>query len=80
MDLKTFKLFFIIGVFSILIVGCSNDIENKEESLIVQKRIGDENNYEDFREVTDNEQVQKLKEILKECKLDKCQSGNGISS
>lgn len=64
--MKTFKLFFIIGVFLILIVGCSNDIENKEESVVVQKRIGDEKNYEDFREVTDNEQVQKLKGILKE--------------
>ena len=48
------------------LVGCSNDIENMEQSIIVEKRIGDENNYGDLREVTDNEQVQKLKEILKD--------------
>lgn len=65
--MKTLKFFiFLIGIFSISLVGCSNDIENTEQSLIVQKRIGDENNYEDFREITDNEQVQKLKEILKD--------------
>ncbi|MCM3709723.1 hypothetical protein [Sporosarcina luteola] len=49
-----------------LLVGCSNDLQNTEQSIVIEKRIGDENNYEDFREVTDNEQVQKLKEILKD--------------
>ena len=49
-----------------LLVGCSNDLQNTEQSIVVEKRIGDENNYEDFREVTDNEQVQKLLEILKD--------------
>ena len=37
------------------LVGCSNDIENTEQSIVVEKRIGDVNNYEDFRENTDNE-------------------------
>nr|WP_262177798.1 hypothetical protein [Saccharococcus sp. Marseille-Q5394] len=49
-----------------LLVGCSNEIQNTEQSIVVEKRIGDENNYEDFREVTDNEQVQKLLEILQD--------------
>ena len=49
-----------------LLVGCSNDLQNTEQSIVVEKRIGDENNYEDFREVTDNEQVQKLLEILQD--------------
>ncbi|MDW0115354.1 hypothetical protein QTL97_00170 [Sporosarcina thermotolerans] len=67
MNFKTLKLLIsLIGIFSILLVGCSNDLQNTELSIVVEKRIGDENNYEDFREVTDNEQVQKLKEILKD--------------
>lgn len=49
-----------------ILVGCSTDLQNTEQSIVVEKSIGDENNYEDFREVTDNEQVQKIKEILKE--------------
>ncbi len=49
-----------------LLVGCSNEIQNTEQSIVVEKRIGDENNYEDFRVVTDNEQVQKLLEILQD--------------
>ena len=53
-----------IGIISILIVGCSNVIETEEQYIKVQKRIGDENKYEDFKEITDNEQVQKVKDIL----------------
>lgn len=51
-----------------LLVGCSNDIQNTEQSIVVEKLIGDENNnnYEELREITDNEQVQKVREILKE--------------
>ena len=45
-------------------MGCSNAIENDEQKIEVQKRIGDENKYEDFKEITNNEQVQKVKEIL----------------
>lgn len=49
-----------------VLVGCSNDVKHTEQSLVVEKRIGDDNNYEDFREVTDYEQVQKVNEILKD--------------
>ncbi|WP_252505126.1 hypothetical protein [Sporosarcina sp. Marseille-Q4943] len=67
MNLRTFKLLnSLIGIFSMLLVGCSNEIQNTEQSIVVEKRIGDENNYEDFRVVTDNEQVQKLLEILQD--------------
>jgi hypothetical protein len=46
------------------LIGCSNDIEDRERSIKVQKRIGDENNYEDFKEITNNEQVKNVREIL----------------
>ncbi|HZG12523.1 MAG TPA: hypothetical protein VEZ91_11060 [Kurthia gibsonii] len=45
-------------------MGCSNAIGNGEQNIEVQKRIGDENKYEDFKEITNNKQVQKVKEIL----------------
>ena len=65
MSLKNFKyLLAFIVVISIFLVGCSNVIENEEEYIKVQKRIVDENKYEDFKEITDNEQVQKVKDIL----------------
>ncbi|MEK4130305.1 hypothetical protein NYE67_11520 [Solibacillus sp. FSL W8-0474] len=65
MSLKKFKyLLAFIVVISIFLVGCSNVIENEEEYIKVQKRIGDENKYEDFKEITDNGQVQKAKDIL----------------
>lgn len=64
-SLENFKyLFAFIGIISIFIVGCSNVINTEEQYVEVQKRIGDENKYEDFREITDNEQVQKVKDIL----------------
>jgi hypothetical protein len=46
------------------LIGCSNDIEDRERSIEVQKCIGDENNYEDFKEITNNEQVKIVIEIL----------------
>lgn len=56
-----------IGVISILIAGCShpNDpLENEEQTIEVQKRIGDEHKYEDFKKISNNDQVQKVKQIL----------------
>lgn len=53
-----------MGLISMLIVGCSNDIKDGEHSIEVQKRIGDENNYESFNVITDNQQVKKAREIL----------------
>ena len=51
-------------LISIFIVGCSNTLENEEQNIEVQKRIGDEYNYEDFKEITNSEKVKKVKEIL----------------
>lgn len=63
--MKNFKyLTVFIGIISILLVGCSSEIETEEQYIAIQKRVGDENKYEDFKEITDNEQVQKVKDIL----------------
>ncbi|WHY87174.1 hypothetical protein QNH39_04755 [Neobacillus novalis] len=63
--LKNIKcLIAFIGLISIFIVGCSNVNENEEQIIEVQKRIGDVIKYEDFNEITKNEQVQKVREIL----------------
>lgn len=48
-----------MGIISTFIVGCSNDITDGEQTIEVLKRIGDENNYEDFKVITNNEQVKK---------------------
>ncbi|MFB5284895.1 hypothetical protein [Peribacillus sp. Hz7] len=60
------KVFIItILMFSLfLVAGCANGIENEEQKIKVQKRIGDENKYENYKEITNNEQVQEVKQIL----------------
>ncbi|WP_102349047.1 hypothetical protein [Bacillus sp. Marseille-P3661] len=55
-----------IGIISIFVAGCSNAIENAEQNIEVQKRIVDDFKYKDTKEITNNEQVQKAKEILDE--------------
>lgn len=57
-------LFVLITVMLFLVTGCSGEIENEEQTIIVEKRIGDENMYGSFKEVTDNEQILSVKEIL----------------
>lgn len=61
---KLIHLIAFIGLLSIFITGCSDKIEFEEQFIKVQKRIGDENEYEDYREITNNEKVQTVKEIL----------------
>jgi len=50
----------------VIIAGCSSGIENEEQYIEVNKRIGDENKYEEFKEITENKQVQQVKDILDE--------------
>ncbi len=53
-----------ISLISIFITGCAFLTENEDMKIEVSKRINDENNYEDFKVVTNNEQVQKASEII----------------
>ena len=65
MTLKNFKyLIAFMIIISIFITGCSNEIGNNKLNIQIQKRIGDENKYEDFKKITNNEKVQIVKEIL----------------
>ena len=70
-NLKYFIAF--IGIISIFMVGCSNGTETYDQYIKVQKRVGDENNYEDFKEITDHEQVQKVKDILNDIEWENAQ-------
>jgi hypothetical protein len=54
----------LIAIFLFIVTGCSNEIENEEQKIVVQQRIGDENQYEDYKEITNNEQIQAVKKIL----------------
>ncbi|MGG0178890.1 hypothetical protein ABEY15_22485 [Gottfriedia acidiceleris] len=49
---------------STYITGCSNLIGNEEQNIKVQKHIVDVNNYEDFKVITSNKKVQKVREII----------------
>ncbi|MGH0924867.1 hypothetical protein [Bacillus pacificus] len=48
-----------------IITGCSTGLESEEQRIEVQKNIGD-NEYEDFKVVTDNNEVMQVKKILKD--------------
>ena len=54
-----------ISICIFIITGCSTGLENEERRIEVQKDIGD-NEYEDFKVVTDNNEVMQVKKILKD--------------
>ncbi|WP_282139146.1 hypothetical protein [Rossellomorea aquimaris] len=54
----------LLAMFLFIVTGCVNGIENEEKKIEVEKRIGDENKYEDYKDITNNEQVQEVKRIL----------------
>lgn len=52
------------GILSILITGCSNPVGNEKQNIVVQKGIGEENKYEDIKEISDSKQVQQVIDII----------------
>lgn len=63
--MKFAKYFFVLFTMILFVMtGCSIGIGNEKQNIEVQKRIGNENNYEDFKEITNNGQVSKVKKIL----------------
>ncbi len=52
-----------IAIVIFIVTGCSNILGNEDQTIEVQKNIGD-NKYEDLKVVTDNKQVQQVKKIL----------------
>jgi hypothetical protein len=63
---KSKSLIVFIGFILTFIVGCSNEIENGEQSLKVQKYMGEENQYENFKEMNHNERVKQVKDIVED--------------
>lgn len=62
--MKRYKhLIVFLGIFLIFIAGCSKDINNKGNRIIVQKRVG-ENKYVQFKEINDVKKVLKIKNML----------------
>lgn len=55
-----------IGIISLFTTGCFGGMEKEEQYIKVAKRVGDENKYEDFKKITNNNEVQKVKDILKD--------------
>ncbi|HDR6312309.1 TPA: hypothetical protein QCU60_004295 [Bacillus cereus] len=53
----------IISICIFIITGCSHVLENEGQRIQVQKNIGD-NEYKDFKVVTDNNEVLQVKKIL----------------
>lgn len=55
-----------IGVISLFTAGCFSVTKNEEQYIKVEKRVGDENKYEDFKKITAKTKVQKVKDILED--------------
>lgn len=56
------KLLIFLIALLLITTGCMSDM-NKQK-ITIQKRVGEENTFEDFREVIQKEQVQKAIEIV----------------
>ncbi len=65
--MKFLKLILVlVTMFLFIVTGCVNGITNEEQRIVVQKRVGEENKYEDFKEVNDKVIVQKVKKIVED--------------
>lgn len=58
-------LFFSFVVLLSLTTGCSNTIGDEKQNIVVQKRVSVGNEYENFKIITENDKVEKIKKILK---------------
>ena len=53
-----------MAIFLMLIVGCWDSLEDEAQIIEVEKRISDDDQYEDFNVISDHREVQKVKNIL----------------
>ena len=60
---KKFFIAFIL-IFLVLIVHYTNGFKNKGNIIVIEKQVGKENTYDDFNEIRDSKEVQKLKDLL----------------
>ncbi|MCA1060459.1 hypothetical protein LCL96_16090 [Rossellomorea aquimaris] len=52
----------ILAVF--IVTACSKPVDSEQQNIVVEKQVGDENKYEEFKKVTDTNQVEEVREIL----------------
>ena len=57
-------LFALVLAFVFVAASCSSDTENEEKTIVVEKRVENEEKYRYLREVTDIKQVSKAINIL----------------
>jgi hypothetical protein len=76
MQIRNFFLVFIV-ICLFEVAGCSNNIGNDEQTVEVQKRVGD-NIYEDLNVVTDNNEVLQVKKILKDTHFENKKVGSFV--
>jgi major membrane immunogen (membrane-anchored lipoprotein) len=63
-------LFTAIIAFCLLLTGCSNSdlnnlVKSTDQKMTIQKRVGNSDNYEAFKEITDKKKVQKAIRTVK---------------
>jgi hypothetical protein len=69
--LRVQRFFFSLVTIALLIVtGCMDEAQ----TIHIDKRVGDENKYEEFRKVTDNKQVEKAKKAIEETTWEKAKA------
>jgi len=64
--LKYFIAF--IAIISIFITGCSNATKDEVQKIEVEKRIGNNDKYEDFKLIENKEQVQRARKLVQNIK------------
>lgn len=64
MKVQKYLLLVIAVALLTAFAGCLNVVVDEEQKIEVQQRVGDESVYEDFNEITNNDQVKKVKKIL----------------
>lgn len=64
-DLTNKKILIVLAsIFMLIFVGCSNGIKDEGNKIVVEKRVGEEDKYELYLEITGDEEVKKIKDIL----------------
>ncbi|KGR82112.1 hypothetical protein [Lysinibacillus odysseyi] len=54
----------LIGICFILLAACSKTIFDGGQYILIEKRVGMDNHYEEFNEVTEQKKVEKVRAIL----------------
>ncbi len=53
-----------IGILLLMATGCSSEVAVEGKNISIEKRVGEEHEYEHFKEITDNETAQEVGDLL----------------